>query len=311
MLITGIGQCCWDELGRVARFPAVDSKCEVTEWEEQAGGPVATALVTVARLGLQCRFAGVVGDDLYGEKIRAALSAEGVDTSGLVVRAGASSQRAFIAVGQACGSRTIFWRRAGGLPLEADEVPPAFFTDSRFLLLDGLMSEVSLHAAREARAHGIPVMLDAGRVRQGMMELARLCDYVVAAEQFALDLGWDGSHEGVKRIASAIGVPVFTVTSGARGSHTWDGTKVWHVPAFTVDVVDTTGAGDVFHGGYLFGLLQGWPLQRVVTFAAAAAALKCGALGAQAGIPRRDTVERFLCQRGAGSAAETGFQGFV
>ncbi|HEY5974163.1 MAG TPA: PfkB family carbohydrate kinase, partial [Geobacteraceae bacterium] len=196
MVVCGVGQCCWDSLLVVPSYPAADSKTEVTAWQEEGGGPVATAMVALSRFGNHCRFAGIVGDDAFGERIVDSLRCEGVDPMGLVVRPGSSSQRAVIIVEPGAGSRTVFWQRPTGQPLAAAELPAGFFTDSRFLLLDGLLAEASLAAADEARQQGIPVMLDAGRLRPGMVELAKKCDYVVAAEQYALDLGWDGTVAG-------------------------------------------------------------------------------------------------------------------
>ncbi|BBA69228.1 sugar kinase [Geobacter sulfurreducens] len=298
MVVTGLGQCCWDTLAEVEKYPSPDSKAESGHWVEQGGGPAATALVTVARLGLQCRFAGVVGDDAAGTLIRHALYAEGIDVAHLLTRPGAASQRAFIMVERPGGRRTIVWQRPTGAPLSPAELEEQFWSGSAFLHLDGLMEEASLHGAREARRRGIPVMVDAGRMRPGMRELAKLCDYLVAAEQFFLDLGWDGSGEQFARLADGLGAPVVTVTLGDRGSLTRHGGTTCHVPAFPVTTLDTTGAGDVFHGGYLFGLIKRWPLRETVVFASAAAALSCLHLGAQRGAPRLDEVIRFLVDRG-------------
>ncbi|BET57106.1 sugar kinase [Geobacter sp. 60473] len=298
MVVTGLGQCCWDTLAEVEEYPSPDSKAESGQWVEQGGGPAATALVTVARLGLQCRFAGVVGDDAAGALIRHALHAEGIDVTHLLTRPGAASQRAFIMVERTGGRRTIVWQRPTGAHLAPAELEEPFWSGSAFLHLDGLMEEASLHGVREARRRGIPVMVDAGRMRPGMRELAGLCDYLVAAEQFLLDLGWNGSEEHFARLADGLGAPVATVTLGDRGSLTRHGGTTCHVPAFPVAALDTTGAGDVFHGGYLFGLLRGWPLREAVVFASAAAALSCLHLGAQRGAPRLDEVSRFLVDRG-------------
>ena len=169
--------------------------------------------------------------------------------------------------------------------MQPDELAAGFLEGAAALHLDGLMPEVSRHALDEARRCGIPVMVDAGRMRPGMMELAARCDYLVAAERFILDLGWDGTSGEFRRIASGLGAPVITVTRGARGSLTWSGGEFFAIPAYPVEVVDTTGAGDVFHGGYLYGVLQGWELRKTVRFASAMAALSCRAMGGRAGIP--------------------------
>lgn len=296
--VLGIGQCSWDYLAFIDRYPEPDTKLEVAQWLEAGGGPVATALVALSRFGVDCRFCGVVGSDGAGEKIIAELVSADIDVAGLRRRNGEASQTAFIAVEKGSGRRTIYWHRAGGGELRPAEIPGTAFDGVNFLHLDGLMIDVSRWALHEARRRGIPVMLDAGRVRPGMLELARECDYVVASEQFACDLGWTGDAAHFRTVAEGVGRGVLTVTLGAAGSVTYHDGGYFPVPAFPVPVVDTTGAGDVFHGGYLYGLLQGWDLRRSVIYASAVAALKCTRPGGRAGIPNLDEAREFLVQRG-------------
>jgi ribokinase len=296
--VVGIGQCAWDYLAVVDSFPPVDTKQEVREWQEQGGGPVATALVALARLGIPCDFFGVTGDDVEGGRIRESLVSEGIGIQGVITRSDASSQTAFIAIERGSGTRTIFWRRPSGEPLQPEELPDDCLDDCVFLLLDGLMTDVSLFAARQARELGIPVMLDAGRVRPGMLEIAKLCDYLVASEQFAIDLGWDGRPESFLSTAQELKAPVVTITLGKRGSVTFHTDEILTVPAFPVDTVDTTGAGDVFHGGYLFGILRGLDLPDTIRFASAVAALKCTRIGGRTGIPDLAKALHFLGEKG-------------
>jgi len=185
MIVTGIGQCSLDYLALVDTYPQADTKEEVLEWHEQGGGPVATALAALSRLGIPCRFHGVIGEDEAGEKIRQSLIEEGIDITGLIKRGRATSQVAFIAIEKGSGRRTIFWRRPSGRELQIGEVGTDFLNGSSFLLLDGLMMGAALFAAEMARSSNIPVMLDAGRNRPGMIELARVSDYLVASEEFA------------------------------------------------------------------------------------------------------------------------------
>jgi sulfofructose kinase len=296
--VVGIGQCAWDYLALVDSFPRVDTKEEVREWQEQGGGPVATALVTLARLGIPCEFFGVTGDDAEGGRIRGSLVSEGIEIRGMITRSNASSQTAFIAIERGSGTRTIFWRRPSGGPLLPEELPTDCLDGCDFLLLDGLMTDVSLFAARRARELGIPVMLDAGRVRPGMLKIAGLCDYLVAAEQFALDLGWDGRATSFLSTARKLIAPVVTITLGKRGSVTFREDEILTVPAFPVDVVDTTGAGDVFHGGYLYGILRGLGLADTIRFSSAVAALKCSRIGGRSGIPGLAETLGFLAEKG-------------
>jgi sulfofructose kinase len=298
--VTGIGQCSWDYLGTIDSFPSSDTKVEIRNWQEQGGGPVATALVALARLGVSCRFFGIVGDDTQGDLIRESLVKEGVYTEGLLIRRNSSSQLAFIAVEKQCGKRTIFWKRPTGEPMRKEELGCDFLDGTDFLHLDGLMGDVSLFAAREARKRSVPVMVDAGRMRPGMLELAQNCDYVVASEQFASDIepAWEDDYEAFGGQLNRLGLANVTITLGERGSVAFLDTGVIRIPAFKVQIVDTTGAGDVFHGGFIFGLLRGWRIEDTVRFASATAALKCTRVGGRFGIPTLDETLTFLAERG-------------
>jgi sulfofructose kinase len=298
MLVVGVGQCAWDTLAVVDRFPQIDTKKEVLSWEEQGGGTLGNEMAALSRLGVPCRFFSIVGDDREGAVIQQSLIDEGVDVSGVIARPGSRSQKAFIVIDRAAGTRTIFWNRHSGDPLRKEDLPPDFLRGAEFLLLDGVMKDISLLAAREARKAGVPVMLDAGKTREWMPELGRLCDYVVASEEFARNmLGWRDDPGSFLQEVGKHGFGSTTITLGSRGSVTFAGDRVISCPPFPVDVVDTTGAGDVFHAGYLYGLLQKWPLEETVRFASAAAALQCRKVGARAGIPTLADVQRFLEER--------------
>ncbi len=295
MRVFGLGQASFDFIALVDGFPAEDLKKEVLEFTEQGGGPVATALVSLSRLGVETAFGGVVYDDDAGGKIRQGLIDEGVDIEALAVREGGVSQLAFIIVNSVSASRTILWKRPTGAELGAAEVKREWLRGTDCLLLDGLMEEASIRIADVAVEAGLPVVLDAGSPREGLLRLLPKADYIVGSEVFSNYFHAD-PEEAVKKIAES-GAKAVTVTLGDRGSVTWvgeDGGRVFTTPAFMVKAVDTTGAGDVFHGGYIFGLLQKWPMEEVVRFASAFAALKCIALGGRAGIPALSTVKDFM-----------------
>lgn len=298
MAVLGIGQCSLDYLALVDSYPRTDTKKEVLEWHEHGGGPVATALVALSRLGVRCRFCGITGDDDAGRKIRDSLRHEGIDVRRLIRRDFSRSQLAFIVIEKHTAKRTIFWTRPSGIPLRKRDLGTAFLKGVHFLLLDGLMKDVSLHAAKRAKANNIPVMLDAGRARPGMLEIARQSDYVVASEDFAKDLGWNLNKKALRKEKEKLGVRALTVTTGKRGSTTVSRNSAFNTPAFKIQAVDTTGAGDVFHGGYIYGLLQGWKIRDTVLFASAVAAMKCMKIGRRDGIPNLKAVIGFLKKNG-------------
>ncbi|MBW2091869.1 MAG: sugar kinase, partial [Deltaproteobacteria bacterium] len=172
--VVGLGQASVDYLAQIKAYPEPDAKCECTGLTIQGGGPAATAMVTLSRLGVSTAFIGAVGADVFGRFIRGSLIDEGVDVSSLVVNPGGESQFAFIAVEQDTARRNIFWHRGGGTTLEPDQLNLNLIRAAKLLHLDGLKLEACLAAARTARDVGIPVVYDAGTLREGCLELAAL-----------------------------------------------------------------------------------------------------------------------------------------
>jgi len=297
MKVVGLGQCAFDNLFTIDSFPDPDTKMEITEHDTSGGGPVATALVSLSRLGVDCSYYGIVGDDEAGKKIRESLKVEKVDTTGLLTRRDSTSQIAFIAVEKETGRRNIYWKRPSGEPYNPTELPEDFLEGADFFHTDGLMSDTSIYAAKKALEHNIPVMVDAGRIREGMLELADLSDYFVCSEEFAREFtgkSGDFNPEEAIKTMNIIKAPTITITLGAEGSITRSRDKIFRTPAFKTEVVDTTGAGDVFHGGYIYGLLRKWQIKEVLRFASAFAALKCRKPGGRAGIPGLEDVIQLL-----------------
>ncbi len=289
--IFGLGQCSLDCIGKVDAYPPPDVKCEFTGMVIQGGGPVATALVALSRWGLSCYFAGLAGDDLFGRLIRESLAEEAVRTDGLVMREGRLSQFAFIAAEPAKGRRTIFWHRPTGAEIRPDEIDAEALRRSRVLHTDGLFMEAALFAARTAREAGIPVVVDAGTLRDGMLELARLSDCFIASETFARALtGGDQPLEACRKL-SALGPRVAGVTLGERGYVALAEGRVIQRPAYAVEAVDTTGCGDVFHAGFTYGLARGWTAEKSLDLGAWAAARVSLQMGGRAGIPSRAAMK--------------------
>jgi ribokinase len=292
--VVGVGQCAYDILGAVDSYPQLDQKAELSAVTLQGGGPVATALVTLSRLGIPTAICSRIGGDQFGERIRAGLLDADVDCAALFVDTGGTSQLAFIAV-DADGKRTIFWHRGTAKPLSGQEINPDFIRSASVLHLDGLHGEAAIAAAKLARQHQVTTVLDGGTVREQTLELLPLIDHPVVSEKFARQLCADASYETVLDRLLEFGAVAATVTCGERGSWTRErGGPVFHQPAFRVKVVDTTGCGDVFHGGYIYGLLQQLSIRETVRFAAACAALKAQAAGGRTGIPKLNDVLRFL-----------------
>jgi sulfofructose kinase len=294
-LVIGLGQACVDYLGRVPSFPEEDGKIELLNLQRRCGGPASTALVTLSRLGIPCSFLGSVGDDPLGEEIVRRLNEEGVDSTHLRVRQGHSSQFAFIAVSRHKGKRTIFWHRGSAPHLKKEEIDLSVFSGARFLHLDGLMMEASLEAVRQAKGMGQTVVLDAGTMREGSLELASRVDILIASAGFADPLVGRGTgSEKALAALCGLGPKTVVITLGEEGSVGWNGGDVVFQKALPVQAVDTTGAGDVYHGAYIYGLTRAWPMPACMRFASAVAALKCRKMGAREGIPTLNEVQAFL-----------------
>ncbi|MHC5039689.1 MAG: carbohydrate kinase family protein [Planctomycetota bacterium] len=283
--VFGLGQCALDYLGKIEAYPPPDAKCEFTGMVVQGGGPVATALVALSRWGIPCTFAGVLGYDGFGTLIRATLEEEGVDTRGLLVRDGASSQFAFI-VAEPDGRRTIFWQRPTGPPPWPGELDLSLLQRVKVLHTDGMFPEASLAAAAEAKKAGVRVSVDAGSMREGMLDLARSSDFFIASSAFARTL-LDGEDDPLAacRTLAALGPDLVAVTRGEAGYVAILDGRVIDRPAYPVEAVDTTGCGDVFHAGFLFGMLSGWEGEKSLDFGAWAASRVALQLGGRAGIP--------------------------
>ena len=298
--VIGIGYTALDYLGIVPHLPREDTKLEVRDFTIQGGGPTATALVTLRRLGLSAAYVGKIGDDGFGARMLEELRAEHVNVESVIVEPGATSQFAFIMVDAATAARTILWTRGTVSRLAPDEADLDLVASARALLIDDLQPEAALAAAARAREEKIPVLIDAGSLREGIRELLPLCDYIIASEHFARQISGGPNVEKALEALAAFKPKVAAVTLGARGCLAFaDGRRI-EVPGFEVKAVDTTGAGDVFHGAYLFGVLQDWDALGCCVFANAVAALKCRKLGGRAGIPSFAEAVAFISTRDPG-----------
>lgn len=281
-----------DTICVVPRFPRPNTKTHIREIRVEPGGQVATALTTCTRLGLRARYIGSVGNDDYGRAQLASLRDESLE---LHVREvdGARTQIAFIVLEEGVGERTILWRRDPALQYPVEALKREWITSARLLHLDGCDSAAALQAARWARDAGIPIVIDIDEFYDNSThELLRLVDYLIASSDFAGD---------PRELAERYGCKVVGITRGSEGAIFAAEGRIIQSGSFKVPVADTTGAGDVFHGGFIYGLLQKWDLPDVIRFAHAVAAMKCMHVGARRGIPTLPEVKKFLKDAGGHS----------
>lgn len=300
--VVGFGIATTDHLGVLDHFPVEDTKQGLLQYTQQGGGTVGTPLVACARLGLRTAYLGRVGHGPASEFVVNDFEQDGVDTRHILHDAGYEPPVGLILVNPSNRSRTICWYGDVADRLRPERISRAAVESSRVLYLDAHETECSIAAAGWAHEQGRTVVIDADQYSDGIMRVLPYCDAIIGSAAFGKALTGDQDGEGAAhRLFERFG-GICAITVGERGSFVVNAESRFHQQAFTVEVVDTTGAGDVFHGAFVVGLLRGWPLKDVAAFASAVAAMKCRSLGGRAGIPRYDEAICFLRERSVAGA---------
>lgn len=291
--VIGIGLGTVDLLFAVPRLPTFGGLLQAAAYRRQGGGPVPTALVALARLGVSTRFISRIGDDEDGRFLGAELAREGVDTSRLLVEPGALTRVTLVLVDQATGERGFTSRPETCAPLNPDDLNREEIAAADILHLDDA-DPACRQAARWAKEAGTCVVFDGTWGHEDLGEFLPLVDVPIVSEPFVEAWMPGASPVQVVDRLWGYGARIAILTLGARGCVARWEEGIAAFPAFPVKVADTTGAGDAFHGGFIYGLLQGWTVSQSVRFATAVAALNCQHLGGRTGLPRREEVDRFL-----------------
>ena len=300
--VVTLGLNSLDLVAVVAEHPASNTKQRLLEFARRPGGQMATAAAVCARLQWRARYLGTFGGDEHGRVVRAALAEEGVDLSAASVAEAATNQFAVVLVDSRTGDRTVLWDRHPGLTMDPLTVSAAAVQSGRMLIVDCHETAAATQAARFARAAAIPTVVDVERVRPGIHDLLRHIDAIVAAEGFPVELtGYGAPGQALEAMAREFQAPLVCVTLGEGGSLARCQGREIRTRAFSVDCVDTTGAGDAFRGGFAAGCLRApaGEIEDALAYANAVAALNCRGLGAQGAMPTRDEVERLLVARPA------------
>jgi len=293
--VVGVGLNATDTLLVVSRFPNYSGKVPFEEEHMSPGGQVASALVACARLGLRTKYVGSVGDDLRGQVQMESLRTTGINLDHVFVRPGCPNQSAYIIVDRSTGERTVLWRRDDCLAVHPAEITDEMIAEARLLHIDGHDTPAVARAAEIARRHGIPVTVDVDTIYAGFDRVLPNVDYLIASKEFPE--GWTGERDpfrALERLQEEYGMRVAATTLGMHGVLAREGGRFHYAPAYAVDCVDTTGAGDVFHGAFCYAVLQGMPIPEALDFCNAMAALNCTALGARGAIRRLTEVAAFM-----------------
>jgi sugar/nucleoside kinase (ribokinase family) len=258
------------------------------------GGQVASAMIACQKWGLRTRYVGKIGDDSYGELHRTEFANAGVEAH-LVGAADCASQSSYILVDQPTGERTVLWSRDRRVALQAEDLKREWIVGARALLVDGHDTDAAALAAQWARSAGMPVTADLDNLYPGVEALLENVDFVVSSKDFPERLtGEKNLLKSLRIIKDRFKNQLVAATLGREGVIAWDGSSFHYFPAYRVNAVDTTGAGDIFHAAFVYAQLAGWELKEQLSFSCAAAALNCTAPGARGHIAGIEEIRRFM-----------------
>lgn len=294
-----VGHASYDLIFSVDHHPGADEKIVADDLLSCGGGPAANAAVCVSKLGLTSAFAGYLGRDLYGDKHFQELNDSGVNTQ-RVIRGASPTPLSTILVSPD-GKRCLINYKGDTQALSADALD---FTEVRakVVLFDGHEPHISLALAEKARQANIPTVLDAGSVHEGTLVLMDKVDYLVCSEKFANQYAGN-EHKALNQLAEL--APVVVITLGEKGLIWQRGNEHGAVPAYPVTAIDTTGAGDAFHGAFAAALALGMDWQSLLRYAGAAGTLCCMKMGARLGLPSREEHALLFKAELSGSSAQT------
>ncbi|MHB1318603.1 MAG: carbohydrate kinase family protein [Anaerolineae bacterium] len=303
--VVGLGSAVLDILARIEHMPRWEDPGSLFELEIDGGGPVATAMVAVERLGIHAGMIGTYGSNRVGKIKLQTLVENGLDISRMVCRPGAESQACIAYVEASTGERVFSGlRRFAHDALTVDEMDRGYITAADYLHLDGRHPDAALQAAHWMHEAGKKVMLDGSATRGGwaiapaMRALVAASDVLICGSGFGPDLTGLTDLWEVGRAILDLGPSIVVQTEGKDGAYSVSREEEFHTPSYAVEVVDTTGCGDVFHGAYIVAQLRGWDVRQSVQFSSAVSAIKATRLGGRAGIPTFEQTLAFLRERG-------------
>ncbi|MDI7261088.1 MAG: PfkB family carbohydrate kinase [Thermodesulfobacteriota bacterium] len=292
--VVGMGLNSVDLIGVVPEFPTLNSKMKLLQFSKQGGGQVATAMVALSRWGGKTRYIGKVGDDELGSFSLDAIRQEGVDVSSVTIETNATNQFAMVIVDGLSGERAILWDRDERLMYHEGELRKEEVCSGKILHLDGHDIRAAIQCVRWAKKEGIPTVIDIDKVEPLTGKLIRQIDFVITSSRFpALMTGISDREKALIELQKQTS-GFLCSTLGHEGAMALVNGEILYVEGFKIKALDTTGAGDVFHAGFIYGLLQNWELFEILKFANTVAALKCLDLGGRKGIPTIEEIRKFL-----------------
>ena len=295
--VVGTGTAVYDILLKLTNFPVEDEAAGVIEQKTQGGGMTATAMAAVSRLGVNCAFFGNLGDDDTGRKILQGLIDEGINVDCVEMLPGYVNTVSYVLINSKTGSRTFLANKENTPAIELTDIRKQLIDNAEILHIDGGHYEDDIRIARYAREKGVTVSYDACRgdreIKNGC-RLLPLCEIVITSADYPAKVCGKKTLEENMRELSKYGMKVLITTLGDKGCAALIDNEIRYFDAYKVDVADTTGAGDVFHGAFVYGYYKGFSIEECIRFASATAALKCTKIGGRSGIPTADEVWQFI-----------------
>ena len=295
--VVGIGACVLDTIIQIDSYPLEDSKHRADDSFSCGGGPTSTALVCIAKLGVEAEYLGTVSGDSYGKQLIDEFKRYGVQCNNVNINYNVKAFTSYILLSKESGSRTVVFDK-GNIPDEPKQVNLERVLTADILHLDGNYLNTAIAAAKLAKEHNVLVSLDAGSAYPNIEKLVPFVDILIPSEDFALKFtGKKTVDEAILALYKKYQPKVLVVTQGSKGGTYIENGKINHYDAFKIKCVDSNGAGDTFHGAFLVAYLLGKNLQECIRFASATSAIKCQKAGVRTALPNMQEVEAFLKTR--------------
>lgn len=297
--IVGIGACVMDTLVSVPYYPNEDTKLRAESSKPAGGGPVATGIVAAAKLGCETEYIGVLSDDAGGRFLKDDFKKYGVGTDNITVKSGYRSFTSVIWLSAETSSRTCVFDKGNLPPLELTEKQIQAVKNAELLMVDGNELEAAINAAKIAHENGVKVLYDAGGLYDGVERLLTLTDIMIPSEEFAIGhTGASSAEEAAKKLYEMYNPQIVVVTQGKKGGLLYQGNDIVSYPIYPAKVVDSNGAGDVFHGAFAAAVVKGFDYEKCCHFSSAVSAIKCTGVGARESVPDFETAKKYLKENG-------------
>ena len=297
--VVGIGACVMDTLINVPNYPTEDTKLRATNSKPAGGGPVATGIVAVSKLGVDAEYIGVLSDDNGGQFLLNDFKKYGVGVDNVIVESGYRSFTSVIWLSAATTSRTCVYDKGNLPPLVLNDAQKEAIKNAELLMVDGNEMDAAVEAAKFAHENGVKVLYDCGGLYEGVERLLEHTDIMIPSEEFSLGhTGAQTAEEAARKLFEMYSPEVVVITQGKRGGLLYDGKTAVSYPIYPAVVVDSNGSGDVFHGAFASAVVRGFDYETCCHFSSAVSAIKCTGVGARESVPDFDTVKAYLKENG-------------